>query len=100
MITTAGTATEAARIVREHGASECCLGATHAVFAEPALERLRKAEFKHIVVTDTIPVPQAAIEALNTLTILTVSDLIGEAIRRIHLHESVSALFNMFNHRV
>ena len=97
MVTTAGTATEAARIVREHGAAACCLGATHPVFAEPALERLKKAEFLHIAVTDTIPVPQSAKGMLNTLTVLTVSDLIGEAIRRIHLHESVSALFDMFN---
>jgi ribose-phosphate pyrophosphokinase len=99
MITTAGTATAAARIVRDHGAVACCLGATHAVFAEPALERLKQAEFQHLVVTDTIPVAPAATESLKSLTVLSVSNLIGEAIRRIHLHESVSALFEMFNHK-
>ena len=93
MITTAGTATEAAKLVREHGAADCCLGATHAVFAKPAVERLRGAEFKHVVVTDTIPLSAETKTGLKNLTILSVAELIGEAIRRIHTHESVSALF-------
>ncbi len=94
MITTAGTATEAARLVREHGAVDCCLGATHAVFAGPAIDRLCAAELKHVVVTDTIPVSQDTKDRLKNLTILSVAELIGEAIRRIHTHESVSSLFN------
>ncbi len=97
MVTTAGTATEAARLVREHGAVGVCLGATHAVFAGPAFERLRKAEFAHLVVTDTIPMSEDAKAKLPNLTVLTVSDLIAEAIRRIHHHESISALFKEHN---
>lgn len=93
MITTAGTATEAAKLVREHGAADCCLGATHAVFAEPAIERLRAAEFKHVVVTDTIPLSAETKSRLKNLTVLSVAELIGQAMRRIHTHESVSALF-------
>lgn len=94
MITTGGTATEAAILVREHGAVACCLGATHAVFAESAFERLAQAEFKHLVVTDTIAISSEAKARLKQLTVLTVADLIGEAIRRIHYHESISALFS------
>jgi len=94
MITTAGTATEAARLVREHGAVDCCLGATHPVFAGPAIDRLCAAKLKHIVVTDTIPVSQDTRDRLKNLTVLSVAELIGEAIRRIHTHESVSSLFN------
>ncbi len=97
MITTAGTATEAARLVREHGAGEVCLGATHAVFTGPAFDRLRKAELKHLVVTDTIAVTEEAKRRLGNLTILSVSDLIAEAIRRIHHHESISALFKEYS---
>ncbi len=93
MVTTAGTACEAAKLVREHGATQVCLGATHAVFAGPAIERLKKAEFRYIVVTDTIPLSEEAKCSLKNLTVLSVADLIGEAIRRIHTHESVSALF-------
>jgi ribose-phosphate pyrophosphokinase len=95
MITTAGTATAAARLVREHGAIDVSLGATHPVFAGPAFERLANAEFKHLVVTDTIAVSPENQKRLPNLTILTVSDLIAEAIRRIHHHESISALFQV-----
>lgn len=93
MITTAGTATQAAQLVRDRGATAVCLGATHPVFAAPAIERLRKAEFSHLVVTDTVPLSAEAHRALPNLKILTVAKLMGEAIRRIHTHESVSALF-------
>ncbi|UCE59553.1 MAG: ribose-phosphate pyrophosphokinase [Phycisphaerales bacterium] len=93
MITTAGTVCEAAKLVRERGAEGVYVGATHGVFAGPAVERLTAAEMTEIAVTDTIPIPAQAAEKLKNLTILTVADLIGEAIRRIHEHESVSALF-------
>jgi ribose-phosphate pyrophosphokinase len=95
MITTAGTIAEAARVVREHGAKELYVGATHGVFAPPALRRLRDAQITEIVVTDTVPLSQEIHENLPNLTVLTVSDLIGEAIRRIHEHRSVSALFDL-----
>ncbi|MEE9295421.1 MAG: ribose-phosphate pyrophosphokinase [Phycisphaerae bacterium] len=93
MITTAGTATEAARLVREHGAVEVCLAATHAVFAGPAFERLSGAGLKHLVITDTIALSAEDSARLPNLTTLTVSNLLAEAIRRIHHHESISALF-------
>jgi len=93
MITTGGTVCEAAKLVREHGASAIYVAATHGVFAGPALERLASAELNEIVVTDTIEVSSAAKNRLSNLTILSVADLIGEAIRRIHEHRSISALF-------
>lgn len=93
MITTAGTVCEAAKLVRGHGATSVYVGATHGVFAPPALERLQAAELDEIVVTDTIPVKAEVKEKLKQLTVLTVADLIGEGIQRIHEHRSVSALF-------
>ena len=63
------------------------------LFAGPALERLKKAGFSGIAVTDTIPENSTVRAALDNLTVLSVADLIGEAIRRIHEHRSVSALF-------
>jgi ribose-phosphate pyrophosphokinase len=69
------------------------VAATHGIFAGPALERLAAAELNEIVVTDTIPLRSAVSERLPNLTVLSVADLIGEAIRRIHEHRSVSALF-------
>ncbi|MHC5108289.1 MAG: ribose-phosphate diphosphokinase [Planctomycetota bacterium] len=93
MITTAGTVCEAVKLVRDHGAKRIYVGATHGVFAGPALERLAGAELSEVVVTDTIPARAECSRKLSNLTTLTVADLIGEAIRRIHEHKSVSALF-------
>jgi len=93
MITTAGTVTEAAKLVRQHGAAAIYVAATHAVFAGPALDRLEAAKLNEIVVTDTIPADAEALTRLPNLTVLSVSSLVGEAIRRIHEHRSVSALF-------
>ena len=93
MIATAGTVCEAARLVREKGCTGIYVGATHPVFAGRALERLAAAELSEIVVTDTISVPPAILERLPNLTVLSVADLVGEAIRRIHEHRSISALF-------
>jgi ribose-phosphate pyrophosphokinase len=93
MITTGGTATEAVRILRAHGAKKFMLAATHPVLAGPALDRLEKAAIDWIVVTDTIPVRPEVFKRLPQMTVLSVSSLLGEAIRRIHLDQSISALF-------
>ena len=93
MITTAGTVCEAVRLVREHGAQGIYVAATHGVFAGPAVDRLVAAEVNEIVVTDTIPARPEVGGRLKNLTVISVADLIGEAIRRIHEHRSVSALF-------
>jgi ribose-phosphate pyrophosphokinase len=94
MITTAGTVCEAAKLVRKHGAKEIYVAATHGVFAGPAVERLKAAELSEIVVTDTIPVRDEVKAGLPNLTVLSVATLVGEAIRRIHEHRSVSSLFH------
>jgi ribose-phosphate pyrophosphokinase len=93
MITTAGTATEAVRILRDHGAKKFMLAATHAVFAGPAVDRLASAGIDWMVMTDTIPARAEVCKRLPQLTVLSVATLLGEAIRRIHLDQSISALF-------
>ncbi len=93
MITTAGTVTEAARLVREHGATKIYVGATHGLFVGPAVERIQAAEINEVVVTDTVPLNPEVKASLPNLTVLSVSSLVGEAIKRIHEHRSVSALF-------
>jgi ribose-phosphate pyrophosphokinase len=93
MITTAGTVCEAAKLAREHGAVGVYVAATHAVFAGPAIERLAEAGFNEIVVTDTIPPKPDVCSRLKNMTVLSVANLVGEAIKRIHEHRSVSALF-------
>jgi len=92
IIATAGTICSAAKLVKEHGAKSVRVGATHGVFAPPALERLADAPIDEIVVTDTIPLTATAMEYKN-LKVLSVAPLLGEAIHRIHHHKSVSAIF-------
>ena len=55
--------------------------------------RLREAPFDEIVVTDTVPIPQEKIDAVGKLRVLSIAELIGEAIYRIHNDQSVSSLF-------
>ena len=93
MISTAGTVANAAKLVHEQGANRIIVGATHAVLCGQAARLLAEAPIDEVVVTDTIPVPGDRSEAIGGLTILSVAQLMGEAIRRIHNNESVSSLF-------
>lgn len=94
MIATGGTLSAAAKLLRSRGAKRVYAGATHPVFAGPCVQRLQEAEFEEIWVTDTIPLDDDVRSKLPNLKVLSVAHLIGEAIRRIHRHESVSALFS------
>jgi ribose-phosphate pyrophosphokinase len=93
MITTAGTVTKAVYAVKEQGALDVYIAATHGVFAGPALERLAAAPFTKIAVTNTVPVGDRCDLIKDRLVTLDVSSLLGETIHRIHHNESVSALF-------
>jgi ribose-phosphate pyrophosphokinase len=93
MITTGGTICSAAELVKERGAKNICVGATHGVFAPGAVEKLSKTAIDEIVVTDTIPLNAGAAK-LKKVKVLTVSSMVGEAIKRIHRNESVSSLFS------
>jgi len=95
MISTAGTICEAARLCKEQGAVRVFVGATHGVLCGPAMERLAAAPINEVVVTDTIPVAQEKIDAIGMLKVLSVADLMGEAIHRIHNDQSVSSLFTL-----
>jgi ribose-phosphate pyrophosphokinase len=91
MVSTAGTVVGAARIARAAGAREVYICATHPVLCGPAIQRLRDAAIKQIVVTDSIPVPHD--KHLSHMVILSVAPLLADAIKRIHMNESVSLLF-------
>lgn len=93
MITTAGTVTKAVNAIKDHGALDVYIAATHGVFAGPAIERLAAAPFTKIAVTNTIPILDRCDAIKDRMVVLDVSGLLGEAIHRIHHNESVSALF-------
>jgi len=94
MIDTAGTITEAAKVVANAGASEVFAVATHPILSDPACERLNKSNIVEIVATNSVLLRPKVQMELKKLKVLSVAPLIAEAIKRIHNEESVSSLFN------
>lgn len=92
MIDTAGTICKAASAIMEKGAKEVYAVATHPVLSGPAVERLAQSPIKEVIVSDTIPLREEA-KRLDKIKVLSVSKLLGEAIRRIHTDDSISSLF-------
>lgn len=92
MISTGGSMAGAIKVAKQHGAKKVICTATHGLFVPPAIERLEEAGPDEIVVTDTIPQNRYSTKSLR-ITVLTVADLLAEAIGRIHHNKSVSLLF-------
>ncbi len=92
MIDTAGTLVKAAQAIKEAGALSVRACATHPLFSGQALETVNNSPLEEILVTDSIPLSEAA-AALPHVKVLSLAPLIGEAMRRIHKDESVSSLF-------
>lgn len=91
MIDTGGTISEGARLLRQEGASQVYACATHAVFSPPAIERLSSGVFEEVIITNTIPIPES--DRFEQLTVLSVANLLGETIWRVHEDSSVSSMF-------
>jgi ribose-phosphate pyrophosphokinase len=91
MIDTAGTMTEAIAALKERGARDVYCCATHALLSGPATERLSTSSVCEVVVTDTLAIPEE--KRFPRLTVLSVSELLANAIRYTHSNESVSSLF-------
>lgn len=91
MIDTAGTICEGARILKQEGAHQVYACATHAVFSPPAVERLSSGLFEEVIVTNTIPMMD--MRRFPQLRVLSVANLLGETIWRIHEESSVSSMF-------
>lgn len=94
MISTAGTMCEAARTLRARGARDVIAACTHPVLVGLAMERLSEAPISQVIVTDTIPTQGRCSPIQEKLTELSVAELLGEAIHRIHHNRSVSSLFH------
>jgi len=90
MIDTAGTICQAADTLLDEGALSVYACATHGILSPPAVQRLERASIEEVVLTDTVPVDDAALDKLH---MLSVAPLLGEAIKRIYADQSVSALF-------
>jgi ribose-phosphate pyrophosphokinase len=92
MIDTAGTLVKAAEVLKERGAKRVYAYCTHAVFSGPAIERIAKSQLDEVVITNTIPMNEAA-KANKKIRQLSVAFLFAETIRRITDGESVTSLF-------
>ena len=91
MIDTAGTITLAADALMEKGAKDIYVCCTHPVLSGPAISRLEASPIKKVIITDSISLPED--KKLDKIETVTVSQLVGEAIKRIHENRSVSPLF-------
>ncbi len=92
MVDTAGTLTEAADALARKGAREVHACCSHAVLSGPAVDRITASSLKTLVVTDTVPLNPNA-EACDKIRVLSIADLVGEAIVRSHRGDSVTSLF-------
>src|SRR5471032_3605322 len=91
---TGGTLTSAATVLKEHGALEIYAGVSHAVLVDVAIPRLQNSQIEELITTNSTPV--RPVEGFTT-TVLCVSELLGEGMKRIHNDESVSSLFKIDN---
>lgn len=93
MIDTAGTLTQAVDSLLENGAKRVFAVATHALFSGPAVNRLTESGVEKVLVTDTIPLSEAA-EASGKMEVITMAPVVAEALLRIYGNASVSSLFD------
>ena len=93
MIDTAGTMTNGVDALRKQGCnSDIYVMATHGIFAGPAIERMTKANFKEVIVTDSLPIPPE--KQFKGLKVLTAAEILAEAIRRNYENKSITSLFD------
>ncbi len=92
MVDTAGTLCSAADVLMSSGAKEVHACCSHGVLSGPAIERIEKSKIKSLVITDSIPLSDAA-KKCGKIKVLSVSKLLADAINRIHNEDSVSSLF-------
>jgi ribose-phosphate pyrophosphokinase len=92
MVDTAGTLCNAAAALKEKGANKTVAYAAHPVLSGPAIDRIKESELDELVVTDTIPLTQDALDT-GKIRQLSIAELVAETIRRIIADESVSSLY-------
>lgn len=92
MIDTGGTISGAVRVLKEAGAKDVIIAATHAVFSEPASQRLSESGAREVVVTNTLPI--SASKRFKQLTVLSIAPMIARAVKEVFEDGSVTSLFD------
>jgi ribose-phosphate pyrophosphokinase len=92
LIDTAGTITGAVRVLKEAGAKDVIVAATHGVLSDPATDRLQQCGAREVIITDTLPIPDE--RRFDGLTVLSIAPLVARAIREVFDDGSVTSLFD------
>ena len=92
MIDTAGTVCQAADALRDNGAADVIVAATHAVLSGPAVDRLKNSRISEVVVTNSLPIPPE--RQFDSLTVLSIAPLIARAVLEVFEDGSVTSLFD------
>lgn len=92
-VDTAGSIMETAEVIKKFGAKDVYVGCTHGILSGPAIERIKKSEIKELVMTNTVPLPKE--KQIDKITVVSISELFAEAIKRIHEETSIGELFDI-----
>ena len=92
MIDTGGTIVKAAQALKKSGAKKVIVAATHAIFSDPAAERLQDVSIDEVVVTDSVPIPEE--KRFPSLTILPIAPLLARAVHEVFEDGSVTSMFD------
>ena len=94
-VDTGGSIAQAVIVVKNNGARNVYLAFIHSIFSRNAAQRLAELPIKHIITTNTVSIPEEKLKSLHgRITILSISSMIGEVIRRAHEGRSVGEMFN------
>ena len=88
-----GSIMETAEVIKKFGAKDVYVGCTHGILSGPAIERIKKSEIKELVMTNTVPLPKE--KQIDKITVVSISELFAEAIKRIHEETSIGELFDI-----
>ena len=91
-VDTAGSIMETVEVIKKFGAKDVYVGCTHGVLSGPAIERIKNSKIKELVMTNTIPLPKE--KQIDKISVVSISELFGEAIKRIHEETSIGELFD------
>ena len=91
-VDTAGSIMETVEVVKKFGAKDVYVGCTHGILSGPAIERIKNSTLKELVMTSTVPLPKE--KQIDKIVVVSISELFGEAIKRIHEETSIGELFD------
>ncbi len=90
-VDTAGSIMETVRILKSAGAKDVYVGCTHGILSGPAIDRIKKSDLKELVMTNTVPLPSH--KKVDKIVVVSLSELFGEAMKRINEATSIGELF-------